>query len=386
MLKRVFIVGSPKFPRGSAGANYDQYVALSLRDAGWQVVILGKGLNRPDDYFEDHFEYKGIIYENEEDTWKVKYGVSLNFYRNMFQKYHMSSNDYFVVRDLGWLPQKWIVKQCGVDHMCYVHFEILRPEQYKLHLINPQYWCFQLKWCYKLIKMKKALPISAVLENIDQQYGSRTLRLPIMADPDEFGESKRDHKPEILNFIYPGAKLNGCEDNIELMMESFASLSQEEKKKVRLNITGTSYNKLKEKLGKSAYLLDDLKDVLVIHKWLEYKELIDLYRQMDFMILVRFVNPVTQANFPSKVPETLSFGIIPVCTRVGEYTSNYLVDGRDSIVFEPDSREACMDAVRNAIHMSEEEYLRYRYEARKTAVEKFGYKQWAKRLNDFILS
>lgn len=385
-MKRVFIVGSPKFPRGSAGANYDQYVALALKEAGWNVIILGKGTNRECDAKGNHCEYKGIIYENEQDNLKVKYGLGLRFYKKMYNKYHMNGSDYFIVRDLGWLPQFWLANKCGLERMCYVHFEDLRPEQYKLHVINPQYWCFRLKWGFKQKYMKKAFPISEILEKQDQKYGCKTLRLPIMADPDEFGESKRDHKPEVLNFIYPGAKLNGCEDNIQLMLESFAALSQEEKKKVRLNITGTSYAKLEEKLGKSVHLLADLKDVLVIHKWLEYEELIDLYRQMDFLILVRFFNPVTLANFPSKVPETLSFGIIPVCTRVGEYTSNYLVDGQNSIVFEPDSREACLVAIRKAIHMSENEYLRYRSEARENAVEKFGYKQWSKRLNDFILS
>ena len=385
-MKRIFILGSPRFPRGSAGANYDQYVALALMEKEWSVIVIGKGNNNSEHYIDGKYVYKGIEYFNEPERSKVKYGLDLTFYKDIIKKYHIMSDDYFIIRDLGWLPQRWIARKVGTSHMVYVHFEDLRPEQYKFHLINPQYWCFQIKWSFKLHKINKALPISKKLEDIEKEYGCKTLRLPIMADPDEFGESKREGKPEVLNFIYPGAKLNGCEDNVRLMLQSFNELSFEEKQKVKLNITGTSLQKLKEKLGEDATILDDLKDVLVIHKWLEYNELIELYRRMDFLMLVRFVNPVTLANFPSKVPETLSFGIIPVCTRVGEYTTNYLFHGINSIVFDSDSKEACISAIRQVIDMSNEEYLKMRSEARKTAVERFGYKQWSDRLNDFILS
>lgn len=247
--KRVFIVGSPKFPRGTAGANYDQYVALSLMHAGWKVVILGRGDNNKDFQIGDFFQYKGIVYENEPDSSFVKYGIDLKFYKFAYDKYRITNKDYFIVRDLGWLPQRWLAKKCGLEHMCYVHFEDLRPEQFNLHLINPQYWSMQIKWHFKLSKMKKALPISEVLENIEHKYGCKTLRLPIMADPDEFGESKRTVKPDVLQFIYPGAKLNGCEDNILLMMEAFDALSNEEKAKVKLHITGATEDKLRAKLG-----------------------------------------------------------------------------------------------------------------------------------------
>ena len=45
-MNRLFILGSIKFPRGTAGANYEQYFALSLMELGWKVIILGVGANR----------------------------------------------------------------------------------------------------------------------------------------------------------------------------------------------------------------------------------------------------------------------------------------------------------------------------------------------------
>lgn len=63
--KRVFILGAPGFPRGSAGANYDQYLALALLKAGWKVIILGKGTNRPEDKSGNTYIYRDIEYRNE---------------------------------------------------------------------------------------------------------------------------------------------------------------------------------------------------------------------------------------------------------------------------------------------------------------------------------
>ena len=82
--KRVFILGTPNFPRGSAGANYDQYLALALLEAGWKVVVLGKGSNRVEDLIDGHFIYKGIEYRNEKPTKLEKYGVLKDFlYKNV---------------------------------------------------------------------------------------------------------------------------------------------------------------------------------------------------------------------------------------------------------------------------------------------------------------
>ena len=385
-MKRVFILGSPKFPRGSAGANYDQHVALALKDAGWKVIILGKGINRDEDFCEGKYVYKGIEYKNEPETFKVKYGVNLAFYKQMSKHYTISKDDYFIIRDLGWLPQLWLSKKLGTEHMAYVHFETLNKDQFRGAIINPQYWCSKLKWGFKFNYIKMAFPISEALESEERNYGCKCLRIPVMIDPYEFGEDEKEKKPEVLKFIYPGAKLNNREDNIELLLESFASLTEEEKRKIELHITGATAEKLKDKLGVKSYLLENMKGLLVIHEWLEYQQLIELYRNMDFLVLVRFKNDLTIANFPSKVPETMNFGIIPICTRVGDYTRDYLYNNENSLIFEPDSIESCISALRVAISMDDNEYLRLRRAVRNTAIDRFGYKNWSDRISDFLLT
>lgn len=384
-MNRLFILGSIKFPRGTAGANYEQYFSLSLIELGWKVIILGVGENREQDFDGHIYTYKGIEYYNAQNWKEVKYGFGVSFYEEMSRKYHFTKDDYFVLRDLGWQSINWLIKNYGTQRISYIHFDDLRPSQFKMPYINPQYWSNVYKWGLKFRKLKKAFPISEALENKEKRYGCKTLRLPIMADPEEYGAAAKTEKPELLQLIYPGAKLNGCEDDIDLMLEAFASLTSDEKKRVVLHITGTTEEKLKAKL-KNPSVINELQNVLVIHPWMEYAELIELYRKMDFLVLSRFNNELTNANFPSKIPENMCFGIVPICTEVGDYTKYYLQNMVDSIFCKVGSIESMVTAIKTAINMSDNEYLCMRENARKTAVERFGYRNWAKRIESFLLS
>lgn len=381
--KRIFILGAPGFPRGSAGANYDQYLALALLKAGWKVIILGKGTNRLKDKIGSTYIYKGIEYRNEKPTKIEKYGMACEFYIEMYKEYKMSMDDYYILHDIGWIAQKWLAKRVGTDHMAYIHYEDLLPIQYRHYLVNPRYWGMIFKWKFKLEKVPKALPISERLQSIEMEHGCKnTLILPIMSDPDEFGEAKRLSKPQILKFIYSGAKANTHEDDLTLLFQALQMLSDDEKKNIEIHITGMDQEKLKEKVGNQE-LIKEIQ--LEVHGWMKYNELIDLYRKMDFLALPRFKNGVTEANFPSKIPESLSFGIIPVCSKVGDYTKIYLKDGYNSFLFETGNVNECMSSIRKTLNMTEEEYLQMRENARKTAVEEFGYKNWSERISRFLV-
>lgn len=380
--KRVFILGAPKFPRGSAGANYDQYLALALLEAGWKVVILGKGSNRSEDLVDGHYIYNGIEYSNEKPTKLEQYGLRRDFYIKMYHKYDMKKSDYFILHDIGWRAQKWLSKKVGLEHMSYIHYEDLLPIQYRHHLVNPRYWGMVLKWNFKLNKIPKAFPISQKLLAVEKEHGCKSmLLLPIMADPEEFGEAVRERKPDTIKLIYSGAKANTHEDDLAVLFKALQALSRDEKEKFELHITGMTRDKLIGKIN-GEELLSGI--AVIVHGWMKYSELINLYRNVDFLVLPRFRNAVTEANFPSKIPESLSFGIIPICSKVGDYTRNYLHDGYDSILFESGDVEGCAKAVRKAINMDEATYIKMRHNARKTAVERFGYKVWAEKVSEFL--
>ena len=68
----------------------------------------------------------------------------------------------------------------------------------------------------------------------------------------------------------------------------------------------------------------------------------------------------------SKIPEIMSFYVIPICTNVGDYTSVYL--GSDnSIIMEGEGVKPCLRGIRTAINMPLRKRLEMRENARKLA-------------------
>ena len=119
---------------------------------------------------------------------------------------------------------------------------------------------------------------------------------------------------------------------------------------------------------------------------MEYSDLIALYKQMDYLVLARFDNELTWANFPSKIPENMCYGIVPICSKVGDYTTYYLKNMVDSIFCEVGSKKRLVDAIRMGIKMPDDKFVAMHENSRKTAIEKFGYRNWASRIEDFLLS
>ncbi len=203
-----------------------------------------------------------------------------------------------------------------------------------------------------------------------------------MANPYEYGYVDKK-KEAIIWFIYPGMKVTGYEDLPELMIGAVDEVKKEIGAEIELHITGMRKESIsKWATGKNITIPAD---VVIYHDWLEYSDLIKLYSKADFLLLARQNNEITRANFPSKVPELMSFGVIPVCSDVGDYTKYYLEDGVNSIIFQPDSYEDCKAAVRRACLLSDEQYSNMRRSARQLVEDKFYYGNWAQQINDFLL-
>lgn len=383
--KRLFIIGTKNFPRGSAGANYSQYLALALISTGWKVIILGWGQNNECDYRNGRYCFRGIEYYN-----KVKTHTPINkdkkdFFDTNVLRYNMNKDDYFIFYGSNYKLLKLYCKEFDLQHITVARVEEMQPYQFKFGKFNPHYMMYRkgVNFVYK--KIKRTFPISTVIEKNDIDNGCRTLRLPIMADPYEYDYVVREKRPQKLKFIYPGAKITGYEDNIISLFAAFGQLGTDELEHIELHITGMTINGLKKKLNTQFSFVENIGKGLILHEWLPYKDLVSLYRDMDYLILVRNDNAITRANFPSKVPELMCFGVIPVCTKVGDYTESYLYDGTNSIIFDGNSPEACLRTIKRCIETTDADFTTMRNQARNTAVERFSYEIWKDKINDFIL-
>lgn len=119
---------------------------------------------------------------------------------------------------------------------------------------------------------------------------------------------------------------------------------------------------------------------------MKYEELQALYEEMHFLMLPRKDSRMTKANFPSKVPETMAYGVIPVCTEIGDYTDLYIKDGLTGITFKGCEIDVIAEAMNKAINMPIEEYERIAMSCIKLVKEKFDITVWSNKLVKYIES
>ncbi|WP_321999215.1 glycosyltransferase, partial [Priestia megaterium] len=220
------------------------------------------------------------------------------------------------------------------------------------------------------------------IESFFLKKGCKTLCLPIITNTEDYSFHPREKNNEILNLVYPGNP--DKKDSLIDMLKGISLLNDVEKKQVRFHMTGVSEAKVRSILGKEASILDSLKENVIIHSWMDYTELMNLFSEMNLLLLARPVNKVTISNFPSKVPELLACGIAPIAVRVGDY-HKYLDDGKNAILYEGCRPEDIKESILRALKLTNKELNEMSSQARLCAETVFDYRIWADKLDNIIM-
>ena len=380
-MRRILIASVHTFPRGGAAANYLQYLADALTDVGYEVILLA--CINPE-------------YSSEETIRFHSFTVKNIWCRSKSKVYNRMMNGLLFWKRIEWMVSKLNPTAEDVlmldDSMCYSAFRIREKTGAKV-LGWPLEW-FRKEDFESETKAKQdsyfferegdkdlIFPIS---NHIAQHFTDRKCKiqvLPIMADTMEI-----EYRPKELSGRYKFIlTANGrMKDSLGEILKGMALLSDEERRKVEFHLTGTKEETIREILQREEY--EKIRNCLVLHKWMKYEELIDLYRTVHFLFLARDTNQMTLSNFPSKVPEAMTYGTVPVVSRVGDYTQIYLQDGVDSLIFDGCSAEACKSAFKRALALSKEEYAVLSENARSTAETKFDYRNWIGTIRNSIES
>lgn len=375
--KRVFVISRSKFPRGDAAANYIQYFSLALMEAGYEVVVIGKGAVSGVKTGETNCGISYILFDEKNAN---SLGSSDQI-KPILVFYHASQDDLYVFYYSDYFLMNYCAKKYSSKNVFFIRVEDMQPYQYKINFLTPRYLYYRLGVEFAWKRLSGIFSISSRLVMQDRKHGCDSMRLPIMADTHEFCWMPDKCSSGTISFIYPGMKVNGYEDDFEAMFSALGQLSDLEKKKITVHITGTSKEKIQGYIDEQIW--KEVEDTLVIHGYISYDELVEIYLNSDFLLLPRKINNITKANFPSKIPELMSFGIIPVCTDVGDYTKIYLND-TNAIIMSETGVDACLQGIRKAIKMSARERAEMRNNARKLAEDEFDFRHWSKKIDAFL--
>lgn len=379
-MRRVFIQVYCKYPHGEASSNYIQNLAKAILGAGYEVILAT-------DINED-YEISSIISSNKpitvipvvpsRDRVKCKMQKEKGFCDErigILKEYNISKDDIVIML---WLKSEYFLNRLfelervvGFKSICGV-LELFAEEDYPTkerfiqdtHIVRETYL--------------QADAVLSISEYIDRYYinrGKTVYRFPPMIDSTEYPVKDKDM--DKYRFIIPSSK-----DSLKAMIMAFLGLDQNEIENIELHLCGIDKDLLRELFSDSEW--KKIMCFSIIHGWLKYEELIELYQHMHFMVIARNRCQRTLANFPSKVPELMNLGVLPIVSDVGDYTKYYLDNEYDSIFIDGDSIEEIRRGIRKAISLSKAEYRMYSDNARKTAKEKFDYHVWISRVRKML--
>lgn len=211
----------------------------------------------------------------------------------------------------------------------------------------------------------KVIAISSYLENNFANRGVKVVRIPFVVDNKEktFKLTTQGKR----KFIYCGNPR--AKDKLADMLLSFLLLPKDLINNCEVNIYGVN----KEWLMKQRISKADKARILsftTFHGYVKHTEMKRLYQQNDYSLLLRPENErYAKAGFPTKITESLEYGIPPV-TNFTSDLKLYLEDNFNCIKSENDTIDSFAKSLERAITKSDEEINILKSNSKKTCVEK----------------
>lgn len=388
MKKRVFICTDNQFPEGNADSNYIRFLALALQYAGWSVYVIGVGNNREMDLEKNLYSYKNINYYNiksYKDNWPFHLRPALTCGKQhveVLKNLHFDANDRVIIYSSLYGLYRALFDELKIkkENTFMVSVEWMRPELYHFGRFNPSYILREYVINKYSAKVKSVFPISTKLAERFENRGCNTFILPMMADYKSASISEKIGSKR--KYIYPGAAFK--KDKITAIIECLPKLNDRDLDRIEIHFTGLKEETLRKELGENSWLIDKYRENIIFHGWLKYEELLELYSSIDFLLLFREKNLMTESNFPSKIPELMNFGIIPICSKVGDYTELYLSDGKDCLVINGADLDTCAQGIKKSLGINDKQLLQMRANAKECVRKNFDFRKWGIELNKIL--
>lgn len=376
----MFICGDVTFPRGGASANYIQYLGMALTECGYEVHIIStKNKSYKETTLNDMYIDPYVYSKNKIIRYLEYWAGAEKKIISILKKYNVNNHDLIVMYSqkaiLGWALRKFAKKRKVKLGASVV--ELFEKKDITSKKISWNYFQYKILIEKEYSKFDFLFPISTYIEAKYKNYGIKQLVLPILADPYEYIYEPKSFSSKKI--IFPA--LGKMKDSLENMIWAIDAVLKEKKDSVEIHFCGIKREQVARilKIG-----VNEIDKRIIFHGWMEYRELVELYNQMHFLLIARPDSQMTRANFPSKVPEVMTYGIIPLASQVGDYTELYLKNGYNSFTFEGCSVEVIKNIIYKCIDLSENEVKRLSDNARKTVVEKFYYRQWTQKIKSFL--
>lgn len=384
--KIIIIYTFSPFPGGDANANRLLGYALSMKEAGYRVIVLTNAIPRESDYINEKYEYKGIEYRS-------YYVEGLGKVRRVFHRNNIGAIlDSLLTQD----EQENICVVCSSyrNYGFYLHLYLLYKRipaivdvtewhssfQFKYGKLNLNYIWHSFKNRYLIPRAKNVLCISKYLEKHYKKAGCNTLYLPPQIIIDDYLKHKTPKIPPV-RFFYAGTMLK--KDFIIVALKGFGLLSEDEKSLIHCTIAGCDESDFRKQLPEGDQIINSLGNTLHIVGKISKQDVEKNLSESHFMMLMRPVSRYSLAGFPSKVPESLAAGV-PIISNLTSDLGDFIIDMENGLIVDDFTPEAFALAVRKTINLTYEEFQIMSDNAYNTAKNEFNYKVYNESISIFL--
>ena len=202
------------------------------------------------------------------------------------------------------------------------------------------------------------VPISDALMQYARQYARPSCRfqkIPILVDYDRYALPDRSAESDVP-YIFHAGTLYDQKDGILGMIEAFGMARQKLSFPIQLICTGRKENSRHHKEIEALILKYHLQDALIFTGYLSDDGLKDHLQRASLVVINKHPNQQNTYCFSTKLGEYMAAGKAIIITRMGE-AMNWLTDGTDACIVEPDDVTALADAM---VHLFEDSALRHK--------------------------
>jgi len=202
---------------------------------------------------------------------------------------------------------------------------------------------------YLNTKTDGVIAISKFLADYYKRKGCNTIQVPPITNAKNYTFNISVNETScVTKFIYVGmpfgklkrkSKKENFKDRLDIAIESFAKLINKSKN-FEFNIYGVSKQEYLTVLPEHGLLLENLKDNVFFHGKITNAVVTEKISEADFSILIRDINRVTTAGFPTKFSESISCGT-PFITNKTSNIEDYLKDGENGFWIDTDNKIIC---------------------------------------------
>ncbi|HIP01979.1 MAG TPA: glycosyltransferase [Campylobacterales bacterium] len=393
---KVVYVGPYAFPNGGAAARRILGNALSLRDAGYEVLIssgqMAEGVEEQKSPVENVYEGFRVISLGERTAEKYPKLLKYLMYFNMGVKTitwleSLEKKPDVVILYSGYSPylmrlMPWCKKN-GVKFI-FDAVEWYDPKSFISGLLSPYQWNIELAMRYYSKKTDNVIAISSYLQDHYDAQGCHTLRIPPTIDTKKIEPNlKASQENDTLVVSYTGTP--GNKDLFNEYLEAVLRL-YEEGENIIFRFAGVTVAQL---LLFPALIQRNIKNtlptVLDCRGITSYEEAIAITKSSDFSLLLRRPERYAHAGFPTKIVESLTMGT-PVIINVTSDLGDYVHEGIEGLICNDHSIDALIASLKKAMTLSSEEKIQMRHRAREQAELSFDCFKYSQVWKEFIQS